>query len=127
MSALSPLAPGRLTGMVLPMALWALHFVVVYSLVGLGCEHDWPSRSLAGGNLLSVLLIALTAAFLVVVAALGLRARRAWRRHAANQAGDPRQRRHALIAMAATALAALAAIAIVFTATPALLLPPCAT
>ncbi len=127
MSALSPLAPGRLTGMALPMALWALHFVVVYGLVGLGCEHGWQSRTLAGGNLLSVLLVALTVLVLVPVVALGLRARRAWRRHAANQAGDPRQRRHALIAMAATALAILAAIAIVFTATPALLLPPCAT
>ena len=127
MSALSPLAPGRLTGMVRPRALWALHFVVVYSLVGLGCEHGWQARPMAGGNLLSVLLVALTVLVLVPVIALGLRARRAWRRHAGNQAGDPRQRRHALIAMAATARAVLAAIAIVFTATPALLLPPCAT
>lgn len=127
MSALSPLAPGRLTGMALPMALWALHFVVVYSLVGLGCEYGWQARPLAGGNLLSALLVAFTVLVLVPVAALGLRARRAWRRHAGNQAADPRQRRQALISMATTVLAVLAAIAIVFTTTPALLLPPCAT
>lgn len=127
MSALSPLAPGRLTGMALPMALWALHFVGVYSLAGLGCEHGWQARPLAGSNLLSVLLVAVTVPFLLALLLLGLRARRAWQRHAGNQAADPRQRRHALVSMATTVLAVLAAIAIVFTATPALLLPPCAT
>lgn len=122
-NAFAWLRPDRLLGMALPMGLWALHFVFVYSLAGLGCEHDWHRQRFAGVNVLSLGLILATIVALVPIVLLGLRA---WRLHQSSLGDvDPTVRRARFLGLLTTVLAALAAIAVLFTATPILMLPPC--
>jgi hypothetical protein len=117
------LAPTRLTGLVAPMALWALHFVVAYSLAGVGCEHGWDQQRGFGLSTLVWSLLAITVVALASIAALGLHA---WRvRVAAGNPTDPRERRRCFLAGATATLAVLAAIAVVFTSVPVFFLPPC--
>ena len=133
--------PDRLTGIALPMAIWALHFVVVYSVQGAVCARGGASAASTDGlTSTSWWLLGLTMLALLVIAALGVRAWRAWRMAAAAaaaapapapapapQAGTPSPVSRRRFASAATALsAALATVAVVFTAVPILLLPPCA-
>ena len=42
---------------VAPLVAWALHFVVVYSLAGLGCEDGWQLRRVAGVDALTLALM----------------------------------------------------------------------
>lgn len=123
MSALAWLAPTRLTGVAAPMAVWALHFVAVYSVVGVGCEAGWQQGRTLGLSGLVWALLAVTVVCLALIVALGLRAWPAWR--AAETRADPRQRRVRFLAGASGALSAIAAIAVLFTALPILFLPPC--
>lgn len=110
------IAPWRLTGIAMPMAVWALHFVVVYSLQGLACAgHVGRMAALAGMGATTVLAW-------LAIAWQGLRALRA--RRAAADDVDGRRLRFAATLTALLAL--LAALAVLFTALPILLLPPCA-
>lgn len=123
MSILAWLAPTRLTGLAAPMALWALHFVAAYSLVGVGCEAGWAQQRALGLNLLALSLLAITAVALALIAVLGLHA---WTlRVAAGNPTDPRERRRCFLAGATALLAVLAAIAVLFTSIPVFFLPPC--
>lgn len=117
------IGPYRLAGMAAPMTVWALHFVLVYSLAGLGCEEGWHLRHAAGLSLLKWSLLLSTVFALALVGWLGMRAWRSARASAAP--ADALQRRHRFMARATTILSVLAAIAIVFTATPAAMLPSC--
>ena len=110
------IAPWRLAGIAMPMLVWALHFVAVYSLQGLACAGH-ASRPAAIAAMLGLTVLAWLA-----IAWLGLRALRA-RREAGNDAHG-RLRRFATTVTAL--LAPLAAMAVLFTAMPILLLPPCA-
>lgn len=135
------IGPFRLVGMAAPMAVWALHFVLVYSLVGLGCEEGWHLRRIAGlgvptPSLLTWSLLLATVTSLGVIAWLGARAWRGWRslpvagepaasEPAAAESADALQRRHRFMSLATTIMALLAAIAVVFTTTPVFMLPSC--
>ncbi len=120
------LDPGRLRAVVAPMGVWALHFVVVYSLVGVGCQEHWHRQMLGGASLLKWLLVLVTILSLGAIAAFGWRA---WRRRSQRRdaRGDPGQlqSRHNFMDLAATVLSIIAAIAVTFTATPIFLLPFC--
>lgn len=135
------LSPHRLTGMAAPMLLWALHFVLVYSLQGISCVEGWQHLRLGGLAAVTWWLLGLTLAILLAQVALGMRALRAWRtaRRArsldAREAGDaprhghacaPAARHRRFTAAATAALALLAVVATCFTAIPILLLPTCA-
>lgn len=121
-----PRCPDRLLDLAAPMAVWALHLVVVYSLVGLGCEHGWHLRRVVGLPLLTGSLLLATAAALGLVAWLGWRAWRCWRiLPRTGDPADPVQRRQRFIGIATAALALLAFVAVTFTATPIFMLPPC--
>ncbi|AKC85430.1 hypothetical protein [Pseudoxanthomonas suwonensis] len=111
------LAPWRLTGMAAPMAVWALHFVLVYSVQGLACAEGWNQPG-ARWTMLGSTVLALLA-----IAWLGLRARRA---AAAADAPDAAVRRRRFTALATALLSLLAAVAVLFTTVPILLLSPCA-
>ena len=104
--------PRRLLWIASPFAIWALHFVLVYSIQGLVCARGWAVAAAWAG----MALVTLPA--FVAVAWLGLRARR--RAQAADVAGEKRFAAR-LVAM----LSLLAALAMVFTILPALLLNPC--
>lgn len=118
------LGPWRLTGVAAPMAVWALHLVVVYGLVGLACAEGWPARRIAGLPLLTWVMLAVTAAALALIAWLG---RRAWRAlptaSDAAPAAAPARRR--FTSRATAVLAVVAFIAVAFTAAPMFSLPPC--
>ncbi|MDH5824797.1 hypothetical protein QFW77_17650 [Luteimonas sp. RD2P54] len=120
------LGPLRLTGMAAPMAVWALHFVVVYSLQGLACAEGWQRNRVAGVEAASWWLLLMTLLALAAIAWLGLRAWRAWRTARAEPGAGAEARRHRFTASVTALLALLAAIAVVFTTIPVLLLAPCA-
>lgn len=122
------LGPWRLVGMSLPMGVWALHFVLVYSLVGLACAEGWPATRLAGVRLLTWALLASTAVTLALIGWLGWRA---WRARQSLPADDspaaaagtvPRQR---FTSLATSVLALIAFIAVMFTGAPMFMLSTC--
>lgn len=93
-----------------PMITWAVYFVVVYSLQGLGCVRGWDRIGALGTNLLTLTLLALSVAALGVIASQGARA---WSRRATFEG------------RLMGALAVLAAIATVLNVLPVMLLEPC--
>lgn len=115
-----------LTGLALPMLVWALHFLAVYVLAGLACARGWSTQSVAG---LTPTAWWLLVCGLVAVTVLAFLARGAWLStpppslHGGAD-GMPMPRRH-FIARACLALCVLAAIAVVLTTVPVLLLPTC--
>lgn len=117
------LPPWRLVGMVAPMAAWALHFTLVYSLAGLACAEGWPANRLLGVRLLTWVLLASTAVTFALITWLGLRA---WRVHRALPGpADARFRRQRFASRVAAVLALIAAIAVAFTTTPMFILSRC--
>lgn len=115
------LAPHRLTGIAAPMAVWALHLVVVYAMQGLACAQDWQRMPLAGREAVFWWLLLATLVALAAIAGLGLRAWRALRLPAGDDAG----RRRRFATRVTLAASAMALIAVAFTATPIFLLPAC--
>lgn len=119
--------PYPLSALAAPMAVWAVHFVVVYSLAGLACERGLFLRRVAMLPGLTWILALVAAAALALIAWLGWHAWRRWRalRMRADTA-TPSQPRERFMRLITALLALLAFIAVVFTATPVFLLPPCA-
>lgn len=114
-------SPGRLVGLAMPMAIWALHFVVVYGSVGVVCERHIAA---AQGLGLFVVLLLVTALALLGIAWLGRRAWRVWR-HECEAAANGGVQRQGFLAAATALVSALAFISVLLTAVPILLLPPC--
>ncbi len=123
---LDPLSPWRLTGLVAPMVVWALHLLVVYSLQGLVCGERWANPRIAGMEALAWCVLALTAASFAALAWMGLRAWRGWRAGSTDRSTPALAARRRFFAAVTAALCALAAIAVLFTTLPVLLLPGCA-
>lgn len=123
-------APWRLVGMVAPMAVWALHFIVVYSLAGLACEEGWPASRMLGMRTLNWALLGSTLLTFALIVWLG---RRAWCIHralpAADEAADAAEHkrlvREHFASRVATKLAVVAAIAVAFTTAPMFVLSRC--
>ncbi len=120
----------RLIGAISGMIVWAVWFVLVYALTGVGCRAGWNHTPAAfGANLLSVVMVASAALALALIGWLGWLGYRAWR--AARDGGGPRAgqdtlQRQRFIAMAMTWLAVIAALGTLLTAVPMLMLDPCA-
>lgn len=124
------LAPWRLVGMVAPMALWALHFVLVYSLAGLACAEGWPEHRILGVRMLSWALLGSTALTFALIGWLGQRAWRARRAlpptdDARDAAECRRLARQRFASRVAVVLAIIAAIAVAFTSVPMFVLSRC--
>lgn len=49
-----------LVGVIMSMIAWAVWFVVVYGLTGVGCDAGWHLQDTALGNRLSVAMVAVT-------------------------------------------------------------------
>lgn len=116
-----------LTRMVAPFALWALHFVTLYSLQGLACAQQlWRSR-VGGLELMTWVLWALSAA---ILAAIAWEAWRVWQiRRALLEHDDCGRAHHArryFMVMVCLLGAAISALGVVFTMTPLAFLPTCA-
>lgn len=124
------LAPARLVGMAAPFGVWALHFVLVYSLAGLACAEAWAAREWLGVRVFVWAMLLWTAVALAVIGWLGRRARDARRRldrelETADASVRPELERQCFSARVAVLLAALAAVAVAFTAVPMFVLPHC--
>jgi len=121
-------SPRRLVGVISPMVVWSVWFVVVYGLTSVGCAAGWNRHAVLGGNLLTVLLVA------TALVALALIARSAWVGYHAWQsqgetrmgAGDEAARRQAFLGMVMLVLSLLAGAATLMIALPILMLDPCA-
>jgi hypothetical protein len=121
------LGPHRLSGMVAPMVVWAVHFVVVYSVQGLACAHGWQRATFAGQAAVTWWLLLVTAVMLAAAAAFGIRGWRAWRaaRVALQSGATPEDRFRRFTAGITAVLSLIAIVAICFTAIPILLLQTC--
>jgi hypothetical protein len=129
MTMLERLRKNGLLTMAAPMTVWALHFAVIYSLVGLACERGWTLHVVAGLNMLVWQLAVLCVVTLAVLAWLALRAVSASKLDAAvtSPAGqDVAVKRRRFVARVTLSLCLLAAVAVLFTTIPAFLVPTCA-
>ncbi|PJJ96794.1 hypothetical protein CO641_13165 [Lysobacteraceae bacterium NML91-0213] len=120
------LSPHRLSGMVAPWVVWALHFVTVYSLQGVVCAEDVLRHEMAGAEAATWLLVAIGIAAVAATIWLGLRGLHAWQRARREVQPDVRRRRERFAAAVAALSGLLSTVAIVFTTIPVLMLPPCA-
>jgi len=115
--------PGVISGMII----WAIWFVVVYALTGVGCEAGWETRKVPGGNLLSAMMLLTTVLALALIALAALSGYRGWQagRLAVRPAADRRQRER-FMGLIMLVLSLLAAVGTVMVAIPILMLSPCA-
>lgn len=120
------LSPYRLTGIATPMAVWALHLVVVYSLQGVTCAESLGRARVAGMEPLAWWVVALTVAAFAVLAWLGRRAWQAWMAANTDRSEPVHAARRRFSAAITGALCVLSAVAILFTTIPTMLLPGCA-
>lgn len=119
-------APQRLVGIVSGMIVWAVWFVLVYSLTGVGCQAGWQLVRLPFGNLLSLLMLLSTLLALALIgwcAWRGLIALRETRRPPSS--GADTSRRHQFMALVMLLLSFLAGLGTVLIAVPILMLDPC--
>lgn len=131
---LERIGPWRLTGMAMPLAVWAAHFLAVYIMQGLACGEGWQRQRIAGMEMVGwwLLLATLLAWALIVwqgVRALRCRRLAAFEVRAARGNGSPMEaaaRRRRFMAVLTALVAGIAFIAVLFTALPVVLLPPCA-
>lgn len=120
------LASTHLLGIASPMLVWALHFVIIYSLQGLACARGWRQVQILGLDGVNVLLILLTAIAIALLAWTGLRAHRRWRQLENDARTAPAARRRRFATAATGLLSLLALVAVLMTALPLFFLPPCA-
>lgn len=120
------LSPHRLTGIAAPWAVWAVHFVTVYSLQGVVCAEEVLRRDVAGAEIATWILAAIGIVAVAATAWLGMRGLQAWRQARGDMQPDVTTRRERFSAAVASLSGLLASIAIIFTTLPVLMLPPCA-
>jgi len=99
----------------LGLIIWSGWFVLVYSVLSIGCEFAMPDNSLSPFNWLNALLLVLT---LITTGLLGFLAWHCWR------APVPSGNRQ-FIARVAAGIYLVAAIATLAVGLPVLVLPPC--
>ncbi len=114
-----------LLGSISGLIVWAVHFAVVYSLVGIGCEQEWHRMPLVGMNRLTALQIALTLAALALIAWIGWDGWRSYRN--ADRGGAKREDsgRWRFLSLVTIAIAVLAFVSTIMTAVPIIMLMPC--
>jgi len=125
---MKPRAAPRLISVVSGMIVWAVWFVAVYSLTGVGCRAGWNQAGWAGTNLLTLTLVASAILALVLIGWCGRRGHVMWRqaRDGGGARGQDAAQRQRFIGMATAVLAGIAAIGTLLTAIPMLMLDPCA-
>lgn len=123
---MSAALPVGLTRMSMPLVVWALHFVAIYSLQGLACARALWRAPVAGLETMTWVLWALTVLALGVIALFGAHAVRTWRIARAQTDGRNETTRLRFLTALSALVALIAAIGVVFTALPVALLPTCA-
>ncbi|WP_157745174.1 hypothetical protein [Luteimonas chenhongjianii] len=116
-----------LTRMCAPYALWALHFLAIYSLQGLACARQLGRERVAGLEIMTWTMWGLTAVILAAIAWQAWRAgqiRRALL--ASDDAGRADHARRLFMVVLCLLGAAISALGVVFTASPLAMLQTCA-
>lgn len=117
----------RLVGVISGMIVWALWFVAVYSLTGIGCAAGWNTQAMPGGNLLSLTMLIATAVALVLIAWCARRGYVGWRSGDEMQGvGAEARQRMCFMGLVMLVLSLVAAIGTVLVAIPIVMLDPCA-
>lgn len=115
-----------LIGMVGSFVVWSVYFAAVYSLQAVTCIRGLHGARIAGFDVVTAGLLAITAVTLMIVAYLGWRSMRLARLFLPDEGEAPGASRADFMALTSALLAGLAFIATLWVALPMLLLPPCA-
>lgn len=108
------------------LVVWALHFVVVYSLFSIGCDQGWDAAGTAGFNRLALLLLLMSLPFLVLLVWMLVGSLVHWRRNRAPaEGGDPAAERGRFLAMTAFWLNLVALVATIWVSSALVLTTPC--
>lgn len=108
-------APTHPLQLALGLIIWSVWFVLIYSVLSVGCAFAIPDNALSPFNWLNALLLVLT---LLTTALLAFFAWRCWRVPAP-------QGNHHFIARVAAGVYLVAAISTLAIGLPVLVLPPC--
>ena len=108
-------APTHPLQLALGLIIWSVWFVLIYSVLSIGCAFAPPDNSLSPLNWLNALLLVLT---LLTTVLLGLFAWRCWR--APTPLGE-----HQFIARVAAGIYLVGAVSTLAIGLPVLVLPPC--
>lgn len=121
--------PRKLVGVISSMIVWAVWFVLVYALTGVGCRAGWNQLRLPVGNLLSLVMLVSALLALALIGWCGWRGYVAWREPIAAGAGLSREaaQRMRFMGLAMCLLSVLAGIGTLLVALPILMLDPCAS
>lgn len=117
-----------LVGVIMSMIAWAVWFVVVYGLTGVGCDAGWHLQDTALGNRLSVAMVAVT---LLTVAFQAWCAWRGWVGYRAGREGTAgpgleADRRARFLGLVMLVVALIAIVSTLMIGLPILMLDPCA-
>lgn len=119
--------PRRLLGVISALIVWAVWFVVVYALTGVGCREGWNAIALPVGNLLSLLMLLSAVIALTFIGHCARLGYRAWRNDRVAQSADNEAAAQARFLGLMMLLAAVfAAIGTLLGALPIFMLDPCA-
>ena len=110
------------------MIAWAVWFVVVYGLTGVGCDAGWHLQDTALGNRLSVAMLAVT---LLAVAFQAWCAWRGWAGYRVGREGTAgpgleADRRARFLGLVMLVVALIAIVSTLMIGLPVLMLDPCA-
>lgn len=117
-----------LVGVIMSMIAWAVWFVVVYGLTGVGCDAGWHLQDTALGNRLSVAMVAVT---LLTVAFQAWCAWRGWVGYRAGREGTAgpgleAAKRARFLGLVMLVVALIAIVSTLMIGLPILMLDPCA-
>ena len=120
-------SPQRLVGVVSGMIVWAVWFVVVYALTGVGCGAGWNERAVPGGDLLRLSMLLSTAVALALIGGCACRGYVGWRSGEEGRgSGREVHQRARFMGLVMFVLSLLAAVGTVMVAIPIVMLDPCA-
>jgi len=115
-----------LLGVISGMMVWAIWFVTVYALGGIGCDAGWNEISLPIGNALSLSMLLSTALALALIIWSAFRGYQGWRCSTKGEiAGEEAQHRMRFMGLIMLVVSLLAAVGTVMIAIPIFMLEPC--
>lgn len=115
-----------LFGVITAMIIWAGWFVLVYALLGVGCDAGWQNRVVAGINHLSLGMLVVTALAVMLMSWCAWCGWMGWRGDGTTGAAREATQRHRFMGLVMLVLALIAITGTVMIALPILLLNPCA-
>jgi hypothetical protein len=119
--------PRHLAVAVSSLAVWAAWFVLVYALVGAGCEAGWQQRDALGLNVLTLSVLLSSAGALAVIGGLAWFGYAGWRHsHESPGAGQEVREHTRFLGLLMMVLSLLAALGTLLGTIPVVMLDPCA-